>query len=158
MRIPAGTPVFVAVCVLLLGISSGNLRPHEPDADALLEINRQIMEDTILKQDPATLLKYAHPDYRVVAPGGRVETKEETAAGATSVVATGLEITQEQVMIVDNTGVVIGKVDIDGVMKPVGRLGPGKFMAVFVKQDGDWEILSRALTPCIKMAIEHGFC
>lgn len=150
--------IFVAVCVLLLGICSGNLRAHDPDADELLKINRQIMEDMVLRQDPATLLKYAHPDYRVVAPGGRVETKEQTAAGATSLVATGLEISDEQVTIAGDTGVVIGKIDIDGIMKPVGKLGPMKSMVVFVRHDGEWKILSRALTPCIKMAIEHGFC
>lgn len=158
MRIPAANPVFVSICVLLIGACSGSLRAHDPDAEALLKLNRQIMEDTILRQDPSTLLKHAHPDYRVVAPGGRVETKEETAAGAKSIVATGLEITQEQVHIADDTAVVIGKIDIDGVMKPVGELGPGKFMAVFVRQDGEWKILSRALTPCITIAIERGFC
>jgi ketosteroid isomerase-like protein len=158
MRIPAAHPLVVAACVLLAGVSSGNLRAHDPDAEALLKLNRQIMEDTILRQDPSSLLSHAHPDYRVVAPGGRVETREQTAAGVKSIVATGLEITQEQVHIAGDTGVVIGRMDIDGVMKPVGDLGPGKFMAVFVRQDGEWKILSRALTPCIQMAIEHGFC
>lgn len=158
MPIPAARPLLVAVCVLLAGMSSGSLHAHDADSEVLLKLNRQIMEDTILRQDPSTLLRHAHPDYRVVAPGGRVETKEETAAGVKSIVATGLEISQEQVHVAGDTGVVIGKIDIDGVMKPVGELGPGKFMAVFVRQDGEWKILSRALTPCIRMAIEHGFC
>lgn len=158
MRISAGNPLFVAVCVVLLGICSGNLRAHDPDADELLKINRQILEDSILRQDPSTLLKYAHPDYRVVAPGGHVETKEQVAASATPGVTAGLEISGEQATIVDDTGIVIGRLDIDVEMQPVGKLGPMKFMAVFVKQDGEWKILSRALTPCLKVAIERGVC
>ncbi|GAA4857541.1 nuclear transport factor 2 family protein [Luteimonas vadosa] len=158
MRIHAAHPVVIAACMLLACLPAGSVGAHDPDADALLALNRQMMEDLVLRQDPSTLLAHAHPDYRIIAPGGRVETKEETKAGATSIVARGMDITQEQVHVVDDTAVVIGKIDIDGVMHPVGALRPAKFMSVFVRQDGTWKILSRALTPCIPMAIERGFC
>lgn len=160
MRTTLSHSFSVAACVLILAISSGSLRAHDANdnADVLLKINRQILEDMLLRQDPAALLRYAHPDFRVVAPGGRVETREQAAAGAKSVVATGLEISSEQATIVDDTGIVIGRLDIDGEMQPVGKLGPMKFMAVFVRQDGEWKVLSRALTPCLKVAIERGVC
>lgn len=158
MRISAARPVLVSICVLLIGVCSAGLHAHESDSEALLAINRQMQEDLVLRQDPTTLLEHAHPDFRVIAPGGRVETREQAAAGAASIVATGMRISGEQVMVVDDTGVVIGRLDIDGEMQPVGKLPPMKFMAVFVRQDGEWKLLSRTLTPCLKVAIEHGVC
>lgn len=158
MRSSATHAVLVSICVLLIGVCSGNLYAHDPDVEALRKLNRQIMEDLILRQDASTLLAHAHPDYRVVAPGGRVETKEMVVEGAASVVATGLAISDEQVIVVDDTGVVIGKAMIDGEMQPVGKLPPMKFMAVFARQDGQWKAVSRALTPCMQVALERGVC
>lgn len=158
MRLLPQNAMIAATFVLAMGFCSGSLRAHDPEADALLRINRQVLENLILHQDPTTMLEHAHPDFTVVAPGGRVETKEQVAAGATSIVATGMEISSEQVTIVADTAIVIGRLDIDGEMQPVGKLPPMKFMAVFVRQDGEWKVLSRALTPCLPVAIQRGVC
>lgn len=158
MRTSAAHSQLASLCVLLVGVCGGTAQAHDHDAAALLKINREIVENMILKQDPSTLLQYAHPDFTVVAPGGRVETKEQVVAGVESVVATGMRISSEQATVVDDTGIVIGRLDIDGEMQPVGKLPPMKFMAVFVRQDGEWKVLSRALTPCLPVAIQRGVC
>lgn len=152
------TIILSIACVLMIGVWSGNLQAHENESDALLKLNRQILEDLILRQDASTFLAHAHDDFVVVAPGGRIENRTQSAAGAKSFEAAGVTISDEQVTVVDDTAVLVGKLEIDGVMKPAGKLGPMKFMAVFVRQDGEWKLLSRALTPCFKMAIDRGFC
>ncbi len=158
MRIHAAHSLALAACVLLAGMPGGHLQAHDPDAEALRKLNRQILEGLILRQDASTFLAHAHENFVVVAPGGRVEDKAQSAAGASSFDATGVTISGEQATVVDDTAVLVGKLEIDGVMRPVGKLGPMKFMAVFVRQDGEWKLLSRALTPCFEMAIERGFC
>lgn len=149
--------LFCLACVSAFGICS-DLRAHESDADALLRINREILEGMLLRQDPAALLEHTHPEFTVVAPGGRVESREQVVAGVQSVDAKGLEISGEQATIVGDTGLLVGRLDIDGEMQPVGKLGPMKFMAIFIRQDGEWKLLSRALTPCLEVAIERGVC
>lgn len=112
----------------------------------------------ILNNDPSSLLKHAHDGFLVIAPGGVVENLEKAAAGASSFSATGLSISDEQVTVVGNTAVVIGKLEVDGEMRPVGKLPPVKFMTVFVQQGAEWKLLARSLTPCFPLAIERGLC
>lgn len=134
--------------------------PSTPESTTreLLEINREILEPMILENDPSGLLKHAHEKFLVIAPGGVVEDRDKAAAGAQSFSATDVSISDEQVTLVGDTAVLVGKLEIDGEMRPVGELPPMKFMAAFVHVDGEWKLLARALTPCFPMAIEHGLC
>lgn len=93
-----------------------------------------------------------------MAPGGRIENKAEAVGGVNSWNAESIEVRDEQVIFHDNTAVLVGRVQIDGVMRPVGTLPPMKFMAVFVQTGDGWKLLARSLTPCFELAIERGFC
>ena len=153
--------------LLCTACSMNDLPPGAPggvavDSDAtkrtLLRINREIIESLTLKNDPSRLLQHAHENFLVVAPGGRVENLQQAAAGAASFNASAVSISDEQVTIVGTTAVVVGKLQMDGEMRPVGRLPATKFMAVFVKQGSEWKLLGRALTPCSQLAIDRGVC
>jgi hypothetical protein len=52
----------------------------------------------------------------------------------------------------------VGRLQVNGVMRPVGSLPPMKFMAVFVETEHGWMLLARSQTPCFEIAIERGFC
>ena len=130
-----------------------------PDTSEVLELNREILRRMIEEQDPGRLQQAALDDYVVVAPGGRVETLDQAVAGAGSFSADAtIHVTDEQFVRHGETAVVVGKLVIDGEMQPVGTLPPMKFMAVFVRSEGRWRLLSRALTPCFEIAIERGVC
>ena len=150
--------------VLLVGCSTTpSTQPTSAErADAvkknLLRLNREIWEPLILKNDPTLFLKHSHEHFLVIAPGGIVEDREEAAAGARAFSATGVSISDEQVHIIGTTAVVIGKLDIDGEVRPLGRPGPMKFMAVFAQHNSEWKLLARPLTPCHRLAIERGRC
>lgn len=150
--------------VVLIGCSAASsmqvTSDERPEAarENLLRLNREIWEPLILKNDPTLFLKHSHDDFLVIAPGGILENREQAAAGARSFSAAGVSISDERVQIVGTTAVVIGRLEIDGEVRPVGRPGPMKFMAVFVQQDAEWKLLARSLTPCHRLAIENGRC
>lgn len=97
-------------------------------------------------------------EFLVIAPGGRVETKQQAIAGVGSLDVRGIEITEQQLLTRGDTAVLIGKLVADGTMRPLGKLPPMKFLTVFVEVDGEWRMLARSLTMCAPVAIEHGVC
>lgn len=161
------TLLFTLATLLLVGCSTNpsveqvstlDSLAHDSTERALLKINREIIESMILRNDPSVLLRHAHDDFLVIAPGGVVENLEKAVAGATSFSATNVSISDEQVTVVGKTAIVIGRIEADGEMRPVGQLPPLKFMAVFVQQGSEWKLLARSLTPCFPLAIERGLC
>lgn len=72
--------------------------------------------------------------------------------------ATDVTLTGTEVLFHGEVATVMGRMDIDGTMRPIGRWGPLKYMSTWVKDDGDWRLLSRSLTPCIDRLIEVGRC
>jgi hypothetical protein len=112
----------------------------------------------IIERDPDLFRDISLDQFLVVAPGGRIETKDEAIRGVTGWEAESIEVRDEQVIFHGNTAVLVGRLKIDGVMRPVGTLPPMKFMAVFVDSSDGWKLLARSLTPCFPIAIERGFC
>lgn len=151
---------FVVVSASLLLIMGVALEAAAQDdrAREVIELNSRIMHQQILARDPSLFQEVALDQFLVVAPGGRIEDKAMAAAGVSAWDATGIEVSQEQVIFEGNAAVLVGRVQIDGVMKPVGELPPMKFMAVFIEKPDGWRLLSRSLTPCFPIAIEKGLC
>lgn len=79
-------------------------------------------------------------------------------AGIGSIKSDEFEISHEEVRFFGDTAIVIEKLEIDGEMPPVGRLPPIKFMAVFQRTDEQWIMFTRAMTPCLQVAVERGVC
>jgi len=149
--ISAGLMSFVSV-------ASSAQTGRDDDAETIKKLNREITEALLLHNDSDPLERLALAQYLVVAPGGRIETKEQAVSGADSLDVAGMEISNEQVIFQDDAAVIVGKLDIDGTMQPMGKLPPMKFMATFVKTDGEWRALSRSMTPCAPVAVERGVC
>lgn len=152
----------VIVGCLVVGSAAGALAQTESevasDEETILQINRKVMEDLLVNADPGALDDVALEEFLVVAPGGRVETKEQAIAGVGSLDVESIEITDEQVVLRGDTALLVGKLVADGTMQPLGRLPPMKFLTVFVKVEGEWKMLGRSLTACAPVAVQNGVC
>ncbi len=130
----------------------------DSDAEIIKRLNHEALWSLLVERDPSILDQLALDQLIVVAPGGVVESKEQAIAGAGSLDVRSIELSDEQVVFHGDTAVLVGKLEADGTMKPLGRLPTMKYMAVFVRADGNWRLLARSLTPCAPLAIEHGVC
>ena len=111
------------LCAALVLLVFAPLAAQEStDSARLIELNRGVLEAMLLENDAGLLVENASPDYRVVAPGGRVETLEMVLEGVDSVKADGLELSQQEVTFSGDTAILIGKLEIDGTMQPRGLL------------------------------------
>jgi hypothetical protein len=131
---------------------------QDPRASEIIELNRRIMHQQIIERDPALFQEVSLDQFLVVAPGGRVENKAEAVAGVSGWDVESIELRDEHVIFEGNTAVLVGRLQVNGVMRPVGSLPPMKFMAVFVETGGGWRLLARSQTPCFELAIQRGFC
>lgn len=148
----------LATCTLMLTAPWSPASAQDSIASKIIELNRRIMHEQIIERDPDLFREMSLDQFLVVAPGGRIETRAEAIRGVTAWEAESIEVRDEQVIFHGNTAVLVGRLRIDGVMRPVGTLPPMKFMAVFVDSGDGWKMLARSLTPCFPIAIERGFC
>ncbi|NNL88920.1 MAG: nuclear transport factor 2 family protein [Marinicaulis sp.] len=155
---PSFTPVAVLIFLMTTACATKSIGPSEADIAAIKAMNRDVLNKMLVEQDTSALNNVALDQYLVVAPGGRVETKEQAIAGIDSLDVRGFEISKEQIIISGNTVVHVGRIDIDGTMQPMGKFPPMKMMTTFVKSDDEWRMLSRSITPCIPIAVELGAC
>lgn len=128
----------------------------QADVAAILKVNRDIMAANA-KADPSGIRDLAHDQLRVIAPGGRLENKQDVIGGIGTVVG-DLALSDEEVVLVGDTALLTGKLQGEAVMEPYGKLPPMKFIATFVRTEQGWRLLSRAMTPCARIAIEKGVC
>lgn len=156
------TLAFSTMALVSVGLASspddgaGNVR--KADREKLLELNAELAQSQIVDRDPTFISKVALENFRVLAPGGLFENKEQVIAGLSAWDATDVTLTGTEVLFHGDVAIVMGRMDIDGVMRPVGRWGPLKYMSTWVREDGNWRLLSRALTPCIEKLIELNRC
>ena len=130
----------------------------EEDKQILLDLNERLTRSQLLEKDPAFLSEVALDDLRVLAPGGLIEGKQQVIAGLAGWDVVDVSLTKTEVVFYQNIAIVSGRMDIDGTMRPVGRWGPLKYLSTWVKNDGQWRLLSRSLTPCLDKLIEMGRC
>lgn len=131
---------------------------EQADADvaAVLHVNKTIL-DANMRGDPSGVRDLSVEKLRVLAPGGRLEDKELVIKGVGTVVG-DLTSSNEEVLIVGDTAILTGKLEGNAVMEPFGKLPTMKYIATFVRTEQGWRLLSRALTPCARVAIERGVC
>lgn len=128
------------------------------DRAELIRLNEELARSQIVARDPTFISEVAAEDFRVLAPGGLIENKEQVIAGLSAWNATSVELTDTQVVFHGPVAIVMGRMDIDGEMRPVGRWGPLKYMSTWLREGGEWRLLSRSLTPCIDVLIKMGRC
>lgn len=150
--------VLLSAIFVMVGVTPKVAGQEDPRARAVIELNSRIMHQQILARDPSLFQEVALDQFLVVAPGGRIEDKAMAIAGVSVWDASAIEVSEEQVIFEGDTAVLVGRIEIDGLMPPVGKLPPMKFMAVFIEKPEGWRLLSRSLTPCFPIAIERGVC
>lgn len=128
------------------------------DREILLRLNEKLARSQIVDQDPAFISRVALDSFRVLAPGGLIENKQQVIAGLPAWDVTDISLSDTEILFHGNVANVMGRLDIDGTMQPVGRWGPLKYMSTWVKDSGEWRLLSRSLTPCLDKLIEMGRC
>lgn len=110
-------------CVLvLIGGLPGDASSQDARAREIIELNDRIMHQQILARDATLFQDVALEQFLVVAPDGRVEDKTMAAAGVGTFDAAGIDIRDQQVTCEGDTAVLVGRIEIDGVMKPVGAM------------------------------------
>lgn len=148
---------FVAGCAPTAA-TSGPALGTEADRTELLRLNEELVQSQIVDRDSAFFSDLAVDEFRVLAPGGMIEGKAQAIAGLAAWDATSVELTGTEVVFHGPVALVMGRMDIDGTMRPVGRWGPLKYMSTWVREDGTWRLVSRSLTPCLDRLVEMGRC
>jgi hypothetical protein len=154
------------ITFILLGLIAVPARVSSvqaPDRQALLDLNRQLLESVFVRGETAMLASAALPNLVVVPPGGVVENREQVLNGVPRVAgAESVEV--DDVVVADHgtTAVVVARVRTkrDGPVAgaPPGGTGPSRMMNVFVHEQGKWRLLARSITPCIERAVAAGRC
>lgn len=153
--------------ILLIGFltactagSQYNQAPSYTDADRaeLLRLNEELARSQIVARDPVFFSQVAVDDFRVLAPGGLLEGKEQVLAGLSAWNAVDVELSGTEIVFHGPVATVMGRMDIDGEMRPVGRWGPLKYMSTWIREGGEWRLVSRSLTPCLDILIKMGRC
>lgn len=130
----------------------------QSDKHALKQLNRELFESVILRRDTTQWSAVALEELLVIPPGGVLENRAQAFAGVRAFDVRALAVVTDSVAIHDDTAVLVGRLTLDGEVRPVGRVGPLRFMTVFVRTDDGWKLLARSLTPCSERAVEAGRC
>lgn len=156
MRYESGVLMFVAA-VVALGFAAPMVA-QESEEEELIRLNLEVFEHVLVERDSVLFKEVTFPEFRVVPPGGLVETREEVIAGLNSTDISEIAIEDIEILRRGTAAVVIGKLTITGVIRAVGQLRPLRFMSVFIQEGDQWRLLSRSLVQCMPIAIERGRC
>jgi ketosteroid isomerase-like protein len=158
MRLLTSVPAAVAT-LLIAGVAMPGTLISDPSRhDELLMIHRGIFEAMILHHDASHFAAVALDELLLIPPGGIVESKDEALAGVGAFAVREVLIEDEVVTQRGNTAVVVARLTLDGEVFPAGRLGTMRTMSVFVRENNEWRLLARSLTPCLPVAVQAGRC
>jgi hypothetical protein len=149
--------LFFVLCNSIV-IAQNSNTDRESDRKELLQLNEELARSQIVDRDSSFISRIALDEFRVLAPGGMIENKSQVIAGLSGWNATDVQLTGTEVVFYGDIALVMGRMDIDGEMRPVGRWGPLKYMSTWVRVGAEWHLLSRSLTPCIDILLEMGRC
>lgn len=154
----AKTSLFLCALLVTVAASSNQSDGREADRETLLALNESLVRTQLIDRDASVFSELALDEFRVLAPGGLIENKAQAEAGVAAWDVVDVELSGTEIVFHGDIAIMMGRMDIDGIMNPVGRWGPLKYMSTWVKEDGDWRLLSRSLTPCLEKLIELGRC
>lgn len=158
------TPGLITIALLVsIAVPVRVMPTQDRDRQALLELNRQLLESVFVRGETAMLAAAALPNLVVVPPGGIVENRQQVLNGVPLVAgATTVEIDDVVVAEHGTTAVVVARVQTkrDKLVAGASPAGTGRIrmMNVFVNEQGKWRLLARSITPCIERAIAAGRC
>ena len=153
IALSGGLGIVLVVCGIALAA-----QPRQTDRDALIQLHKELIETTFLRGESSLLAATALPNLIVVPPGGVVERRDQVISGLPNVGAESVHI--DDVVVADHgaTAVVVARVMVKRTAGRGAGSGRSRMMNVFVKDQGQWRLLARSITPCIERAIEAGRC
>lgn len=151
-------PTLLALALAGLLFWPGSLFSQASSRDELLRLHRSMLQAMIMHHDVAEFERVALDQLLLIPPGGILESKAEAVAGVRAFAVEEVSIEDEVVIQHGATAVVVAKMTLHGEVRPVGRLGPMRTMSVFVRDEAEWRLLARSLTPCLPVAIQAARC
>lgn len=149
----AGAALIVAILLAL-----AQAQDHEPGAGNgpeptiekfLVQLNRELFEQYILRHDTKQYSRVALDDYVLVASIGAIESREEVLATADNLDIRSLTVTNNEFRHHHTTAVLVGTLDMEGTILGHDVSGQMRYLSVFVELDGDWRLMARSLSPVI---------
>ena len=149
--------------LVLIAVPGRVTTQREDDRQALLDLNRQLLESVFVRGETEMLASAALSNLVVVPPGGVVENRQQVLNGVPNVAgAQAVEVDEVVVAEHGTTAVVVSRVqtkrDKPVAGAPPGETGRIRMMNVFVRDQGSWRLLARSITPCIQRAVAAGRC
>jgi hypothetical protein len=157
-------PRLIPVLLLVLIGGPGRVASlQDADRQALLDLNRQLLESVFVRGETGMLASTALPNLVVVPPGGVVENRQQVLNGVASVAgAEAVEVDDVVIAEHGTTAVLVSRVrtkrDKPVAGSPLEGTGRSRMMNVFVRDQGSWRLLARSITPCIQRAVAAGRC
>ena len=143
----------LAVVFALPTIALAKEKGTSADVEATIKKIEQELSDTIVKSDPSAFEKYLASDYLGIGPDGATQNKSELLAdiksGTLKLESSNLSEMKVQVAEAD-TAVVVYRSDDKGTYKGKDITGQYRWLDVFVKRDGKWQIAIDQGTPIAK--------
>ena len=117
------------------------------DFEAVAQAERQLAAAHI-RLDMKTLEQLLHPDYVIVQPGGKVETKAEVLASYNSGRRQWdtAQVDQFDIRLYDKTAIVIGRWRASGQNGAEHFDYAARFLSIWIKQEGRWQNISYQAT------------
>jgi hypothetical protein len=119
------------------------------EARALADLNDRVLRAYVLEHDIASYDALAHADYKIVVAPGFIESRDQVLSTAGNLSFRRFDVSTRSVDIVGDTGVVIATVEAEGTVLRQPFPPRIVMMNVYVRQNGDWKLLARSMTPMV---------
>jgi hypothetical protein len=118
----------------------------EAAASGLAELTIRLHEDMLLRHAMTEFAEIASPEYMVMIPGGRLETKDEDIAGASNFDVESVAFSDVVTRTHGQSAVVTGVWSIVGQLGTQPMTGDYAFMLFYEWSHGDWVLVSESVT------------
>jgi hypothetical protein len=113
----------------------------------LEELNEYILTEYALNQNTKPLSDVATEDFVLIAAPGMIENKQRAIDGVKNLNITSINVTVDKIIETENTGIVIGILEMKGTIMNNPVPGKIRYSSTFIKQDGAWRLQARTMTP-----------
>lgn len=116
----------------------------------LIQKNRSIFEEHVLRHSTDSLNTIALDNYLLIPPTGALESKGEVMNSVTNLSVNKLLVLVSNTIMRDEMGILIGTLELEGTLggKPLPKTI--RYMSVFVLDKGKWRLQARTLTPVLQ--------
>jgi len=120
------------------------------DAEMIMLAEHQLSE-AHLHLDLETIERLLHPDYVIIQPGGKLETKREVLDSYRTLDRNWdfAQVDQLNVLLRGDVAIVVGRWQASGQHGPEQFDYAARFLSIWVKEDGYWQNIAYQATEII---------